>query len=216
MTPQKQAIIMAVVLLVLLLVAVASTDDKVVIVDEMPRAGHGYFETPPYIRTDLLDRWTEEEIRELVREELEKGERASRADHHYATEEDDLTADADADDVISDEDETVIWYGGVTDDGDIDIGLWFPDITLDADGIDYWFEWDTKTEEHRLSDVSIRKLAESGRLCEVLGHKWKIVVWEQDFGAGPEPVSGEHVRECMVCGLRQTRKYVPSHWTEWE
>jgi len=69
-----------------------------------------------------------------------------------------------------------------------------------------------------LTDASIRRICDSGRVCKLIGHRW---ITDDHLGASEDDValdqgdvtygySGWQDRECAVCGYKQSR-----HWTEW-
>lgn len=68
------------------------------------------------------------------------------------------------------------------------------------------------TDPNCLTDESIERLADSGRLCEVLGHQW---MWTGGSITG-ESTTQEQRQTCELCGLREERRWVGGHWTKWE
>lgn len=59
-----------------------------------------------------------------------------------------------------------------------------------------------------VTDDSIFLLCTSGRVCKVIGHRWKVLDWGVR-GAGYE-------RECHLCLKKQKRTYTPGEWAEWQ
>jgi len=101
-------------------------------------------------------------------------------------------------------------YSGLV--ADADSSGWSESGVISADGIDYEFEWNDEENEHNLTDASIRALAETGRLCEVLGHQWR----EGRPGEGYDPDlgltlkyadyhPGTFYRTCTICGTCESR-----------
>ena len=67
---------------------------------------------------------------------------------------------------------------------------------------------DSNSPTITLTDKGIRKLAKSGRICEVLGH-----VWETQMSSHEEIqawASERPIRKCKICGKYETKQ--PEEW----
>lgn len=126
----------------------------------------------------------------------------------------------------------------VTDDSP---GPWYAVDETNQPGVETWAsseaDWVADTPESTLIndtimdiwDVNcltietIRRLCESGRVCEVIGHRWvETTIWPK-----PDPVQSRYgtyelippigvKRTCDICGKTQTQDYIEAHWTEWK
>lgn len=62
-------------------------------------------------------------------------------------------------------------------------------------------QYNSDAEEYIISDTLIQKLADSGRICEVIGHKWDIQYSLTTF-------TGVDGRTCVICGKHQIQKTI--------
>jgi hypothetical protein len=86
-------------------------------------------------------------------------------------------------------------------------------------------KWQAEGSQNRLLDVrdthdrklgyGLKLLAESGQICEVMGHQWgdsmKVVFQNQNATR-----TSAITRTCGLCGLKQKQQYIQGHWSEWE
>lgn len=74
-----------------------------------------------------------------------------------------------------------------------------------------------KVGNRAANEEAIRHLCRSGRVCEVVGHQWDLVmISTSGSGALGEWDSGRHEEKCGVCGKSRVKTWVPSHWTDWQ
>lgn len=63
-----------------------------------------------------------------------------------------------------------------------------------------------------ITDAVIRWLVESGRICEILGHKWECEDFLERIIHGD---GNSETETCLICGKTRTRHRQPE-WGEWE